>query len=118
MASCVNMSADTKTGSVNGRPSREQDPNPLQPEQYHRESKKLNLPDSTYRNHASSATTESLPGQIESMEQQLHELEQQISEPDFYQQEKDVIASTLASMDTMREQLAQAYQRWETLDTI
>jgi ATP-binding cassette subfamily F protein uup len=61
---------------------------------------------------------ESLPGQIESMEQQLHELEQQISEPDFYQQEKDVIASTLASMDTMREQLAQAYQRWETLDTI
>ena len=61
---------------------------------------------------------ESLPGQIESMEQQLQELEQQVSQPDFYQQQKDVIASTLASMDTVREQLALAYQRWETLDTI
>ena len=61
---------------------------------------------------------ESLPGQIESMEQQLQELEQQVSQPDFYQQEKDTIASTFASMDTMREQLTEAYRRWETLDAI
>jgi len=61
---------------------------------------------------------ESLPGQIESMERQLQELEQQVSQPGFYQQEKDAITSTLASMDAMRAQLAEAYRRWETLDAI
>ena len=52
------------------------------------------------------------------MEQQLQELEQQASQPDFYQRQKDEIASTLASMDAVREQLARAYRRWEMLDTI
>jgi ATP-binding cassette subfamily F protein uup len=61
---------------------------------------------------------ENLPEEIESMERQLQELEERVSQPDFYQQEKDAITSTLASMDAVREQLAEAYRRWETLDAV
>jgi len=60
---------------------------------------------------------ESLPGRIEQLEQDLEALEQQVSEPDFYKKDKESIADTMAAMDSLREQLADAYHRWELLDS-
>jgi len=59
---------------------------------------------------------EGLPQKIETIEQQLKSLEDEVSQSGFYQQDKETISTTLASMDQMRQQLEQAYQRWEALD--
>jgi ATP-binding cassette subfamily F protein uup len=57
-----------------------------------------------------------LPGQIEQQEQALQQLEAQMTDPGFYQQDKQLIAATLAEVETRREQLKLAYKRWEQLD--
>ena len=59
---------------------------------------------------------EQLPQQIEEQEQALHQLEAQMSDPGFYQQDKQAIAATLAEVETLRDKLKHAYQRWEQLD--
>ncbi len=59
---------------------------------------------------------EELLGQIEQLEQQLQGLEEQTSQPEFYQQDKEKISSTIASMEATRQQLTDTYQRWEVLD--
>jgi len=61
---------------------------------------------------------EGLPGRIEKLEQDLEQLELQVSEPEFYKQDKDSIADTMAAMESLREQLAEAYHRWELLDSV
>jgi ATP-binding cassette subfamily F protein uup len=61
---------------------------------------------------------EALPAQIEKLEKDLQQLEQMVSEPEFYRQDKDKIAETMTGMDSIRQQLAEAYQRWELLDSV
>jgi len=60
---------------------------------------------------------ELLPEKIESLETEQAELQALTSQSDFYQQDKEVIANTLARMKTVNEELDEAYQRWEKLDS-
>jgi len=58
---------------------------------------------------------EGLPEIIEVMEHQQQELEQRIDQSDFYQQEKETISQTMASMKQLQEDLQKSYERWEYL---
>jgi ATP-binding cassette subfamily F protein uup len=59
---------------------------------------------------------DALPGKIEKLEETITALEQQVSQPEFYQQEKTAISSTLAELEALRLELQQAFERWEELD--
>ncbi len=58
---------------------------------------------------------DSLPDKIGVMENQQTELEQNISQSNFYQQDKETISQTMASMKQLQEELQKAYERWEYL---
>ncbi|MDR2877394.1 MAG: ATP-binding cassette domain-containing protein [Chromatiales bacterium] len=58
---------------------------------------------------------EKLPSRIETLEQELAQLEANTSRAEFYQQDKDTIATTMARMDALRKEIEQAYARWEAL---
>ena len=58
---------------------------------------------------------EGLPNKIESMEHQQKKLEQTIGQRDFYQQDKETISKTMASMKQLQDELQKAYERWEYL---
>jgi ATP-binding cassette subfamily F protein uup len=58
---------------------------------------------------------ESLPDKIESMEDQQLELEQRINQSDFYQEDKETISQTMASVKQLQEDLQKSYERWEYL---
>jgi ATP-binding cassette subfamily F protein uup len=60
---------------------------------------------------------DALPGKIEKLEETITELEQQVSQPEFYQQDKTAISSTLGQLDALRDELQKAYERWEQLDS-
>ena len=49
------------------------------------------------------------------MEHQQEKLEQAIRQNDFYQQDKETISQTMASLIQLREELQKAYERWEHL---
>ncbi|WP_114418376.1 ATP-binding cassette domain-containing protein [Marinospirillum perlucidum] len=57
-----------------------------------------------------------LPGEIEALEEQLAELESKISDPDFYQQEADLVTATLQQMEDVQGQLDQKMERWMELE--
>ncbi len=59
-----------------------------------------------------------LPETIESLETKLDELQQQMTSPDFYKQDKDVIATVNRAIAELQQQLDQSYQRWEMLEAI
>ncbi len=61
---------------------------------------------------------ESLPADIETMEAELEELYQTMSAPDFYKQEAQQVSSATARLEKLKDQLAQAYQRWEELEEL
>ena len=58
---------------------------------------------------------ESLPDKIGTMERQQKKLEQAIGQRDFYQQDKETISQTVASVKQLQEELQKAYERWEYL---
>ena len=57
-----------------------------------------------------------LPSIIEALEEEQREIELLVSQGDFYQQDKDLIKDTLARLDSIRQELTDAYVRWEYLD--
>jgi len=57
----------------------------------------------------------SLPDKIGAMESQQKKLEQTIGQRDFYQQDKETISQTMASVKQLQEELQKAYERWEYL---
>ncbi|MEJ2396971.1 MAG: ATP-binding cassette domain-containing protein [Gammaproteobacteria bacterium] len=57
-----------------------------------------------------------LPEKIEALEEEQQEIESLVSQGDFYQQDSTLIKDTLARLDTIHQQLNEAYQRWEYLD--
>ncbi len=57
-----------------------------------------------------------LPARIEALEQEREALHGRLADPDFYQAEGEAIAATRARLDTLEQELAQAYTRWETLE--
>jgi len=59
---------------------------------------------------------ETLPARIEALEAELQQIEVQVARPEFYQQEKDTIAAAMDRLSHLREELRQAYGRWEQLE--
>ena len=59
-----------------------------------------------------------LPQRIESLEAEMHRMSQAMADPAFYQRDNTEIALDAARMKSLEDQLAQAYRRWEELETI
>jgi ABC transport system ATP-binding/permease protein len=59
---------------------------------------------------------DALPGLIESLEQKLKVLQEEASQPDFYQQEQDVIQERLREMQEMEQTLEETTERWLELE--
>ncbi len=59
---------------------------------------------------------DSLPGKIEALEAEQESLQEKISDAGFYQQDKSIIVDTLQRIETLQQELEQAYQRWEELE--
>ncbi len=59
---------------------------------------------------------ETLPATIETLEAAVRELHASMADPAFFRQEKGVIAEANARLATLENQLAEAYDRWESLE--
>jgi ATP-binding cassette subfamily F protein uup len=59
-----------------------------------------------------------LPAAIEALETEQHALQHRIATPEFYRQEKDIIAAELARLELIGARLATAYTRWEELEQL
>jgi ATP-binding cassette subfamily F protein uup len=57
-----------------------------------------------------------LPKKIERLEQTIKALHLEMAEPDFYQRETEAITRCTDQLNTLEEQLKQAYARWERLE--
>ncbi|MBM41416.1 MAG: ABC transporter ATP-binding protein [Acidobacteria bacterium] len=57
-----------------------------------------------------------LPGQIEALERELDTLNAMVAGPTFYQEAADAIKETMARLESVQEQVGQAYGRWEQLE--
>jgi ATP-binding cassette subfamily F protein uup len=60
---------------------------------------------------------DALPGKIEALEARVAELAAQMQSPDFYRRDGAAIASALEQAANADAELAQAYARWEALDS-
>lgn len=60
---------------------------------------------------------EGLPQKIETIEQQVSQLHGLMADPGFYQEPKELIAAKQAEVKSLESQLAQAYSRWEELES-
>ena len=61
---------------------------------------------------------EALPERIEALEAELGELHQAMADPAFYRQDPAEIVKTNARLQSLEKDLAEAYQRWEVLETL
>jgi len=61
---------------------------------------------------------ESLTGRIELLEQEQKELYKQLADPGFYRGGGDRIAPARIRVDTLQQELDEAYARWEELESI
>ena len=57
-----------------------------------------------------------LPNRIEKIETEINVLHARMAEPSFYQQSGDWIAQRQSELNSLKEQLHAAYQRWEELE--
>jgi ABC transport system ATP-binding/permease protein len=58
-----------------------------------------------------------LPGRIEALEQELRGLNEAVADPAFYKKSADVIAATLARLESVQQDLHVVYARWDELDS-
>ncbi len=61
---------------------------------------------------------DALPQRIEALEAQLTELQSQLSDPDLYRTQGERIAALQQQMAGVQQELDQAYERWETLESM
>lgn len=61
---------------------------------------------------------ETLPRRIEALEAEQDELYKVMADPGFYKQEKHAAAAANARLETLKQELAAAYLRWEELEEI
>ncbi len=61
---------------------------------------------------------EQLPEIIEKLEARQNALNDTVNQADFYKQEHEQVTKTLAELEQLNRDLEQAYQRWETLDSL
>jgi len=59
-----------------------------------------------------------LPDRIEAMEKEQRKLYRQMSNPAFYQNPQQPIAETAARLDALEKAIAEAYGRWESLESL
>ena len=59
---------------------------------------------------------QALPEQIEELETQLATLQQEMAAPTFYQQDRAAIVTANERLQTLEQELATVYARWETLE--
>ncbi|MDE2508506.1 MAG: ABC transporter ATP-binding protein, partial [Planctomycetota bacterium] len=59
---------------------------------------------------------ETLPATIETLEAAVRVLHASMADPAFFRQEKGMIAEANARLATLENQLAEAYDRWESLE--
>lgn len=58
-----------------------------------------------------------LPARLESLETEQNALQAEVSAPEFYQQDKDKIAETLARLEQVGNELEVCFARWEELES-
>lgn len=61
---------------------------------------------------------EALPQRIEALEAEQQQLYQTMSDPMFFQKGKEEIANVKVRVSSLERELAEAYQRWETLENL
>lgn len=61
---------------------------------------------------------DALPAELEALEASLSTLQQATSTPEFYQQDAEVVNSTLQKLASLESQLAARYARWEELENL
>jgi ATP-binding cassette subfamily F protein uup len=61
---------------------------------------------------------ESLPDRIEVLEAELSELHQAMADPAFYRQDSTEIVKTTTRAQSLERELAEAYRRWDVLETL
>jgi len=61
---------------------------------------------------------EVLPGRIELLEQEQKELYKQLADPELYRGSSDWIAPARIRLDTLQQELDDAYARWEELESV
>jgi ATP-binding cassette subfamily F protein uup len=61
---------------------------------------------------------EALPQRIEALEVRLSELQTQLGDPDLYRTQGERVSELQQQMSEVQQQLDQAYERWETLESI
>ncbi|WP_111657343.1 ATP-binding cassette domain-containing protein [Isoalcanivorax indicus] len=59
---------------------------------------------------------ERLPAELEGLEAQISALEARMGDPDFFQQDADVVADATRELNALQEQLETRFARWEALD--
>jgi ATP-binding cassette subfamily F protein uup len=60
---------------------------------------------------------EQLPPRIEALEAEEQDLGARIAAPDFYKEPRETIAQILARIEQVRQELLEAYARWDDLDS-
>jgi len=58
---------------------------------------------------------DTLPQKIETLESEQEDIQKQVSEPDFYQQEKNIVDKVLTRLSEIEKELESTYERWEEL---
>ena len=67
--------------------------------------------------YAEQRELEALPARIEQFETQIGELHQAMADPAFYRQDSSPIVQTNARLKSLERELAEAYERWEALES-
>ena len=58
-----------------------------------------------------------LPGRIDELEREQERLNAQVADPGFYKETAATIHQTLARLDSLQQELLDAYARWDELDS-
>ena len=59
---------------------------------------------------------QALPGKIEKLEAKIEAQQQRFAEPNYYQQDAEIIREDQQRLQALEDELAQLYQRWEALE--
>ena len=61
---------------------------------------------------------DALPKRIEELEQRIAQMHDALADPAFYKKDREEIAQARQSLETLEQELATAFERWETLEAI
>jgi ATP-binding cassette subfamily F protein uup len=82
-----------------------------------REDRIVSVRSSTRLSYMERRELDALPGRIEALESEQRDLHARISGPEFYKEAPDAIAAALARVEAIDRELADAFARWEALES-